>query len=138
MFLRKAVAGVIKRERRVITGQSDNIGHLFLGGIDGTGKTTVALALRIAVAVLLEFIVPVTWSYEDDRRLQPTGDGNPFSACEMIARGPGAATRAGGLIIGESLAHLRHSGFMIAFNPGSRCAASLLRPGYFYLGNLLL
>lgn len=85
-LLRQAVTGLFLRERGIITGQGNNVGHLVLGGLEGTGKTTIARALSVGAAVLLDYLVPITWSYEDDPELQSGGSGKPFSIRQMLAR----------------------------------------------------
>lgn len=85
-LLRQAVAGLYLRERGIVAGQGSNVGHLVLGGIEGTGKTTIARALALGAAVLLDVLVPITWSYEDDPELQTGGSGHPFSIRQMLAR----------------------------------------------------
>jgi hypothetical protein len=86
MLISLVVSNLLQRERGIVTGQSDNVGHLVLGGVEGTGKTTIARALGIGAAVLLDFLVPITWNYEEDPALLTGGSGCPFAAIDMISR----------------------------------------------------
>lgn len=58
------VDGVFQRE--VSLSDSDNTGHIVLGGLEGAGKTTILHAFAAAACVLFRKMTPVYWNYKID------------------------------------------------------------------------
>jgi hypothetical protein len=65
-LLRHLVTSLHSRELLHVCGSTENVGHAVLGGVEGTGKTTLLRAVTIAVAVLFDRMVPVTHTFTAD------------------------------------------------------------------------
>jgi MoxR-like ATPase len=57
------ITSLVTRECGPVRGSGQNVGHLALGGIEGTGKTTFMRAFAIGAAVLLNHMIPITHAY---------------------------------------------------------------------------
>jgi len=88
-LLENAVQSLWLREQGHVHGSTDNVGHMVLGGIEGTGKTTLLRALSIGVAVLLTRMLPVTHTYDAARC-----DSSPVDM--LLAAAPAVASALGG------------------------------------------
>jgi len=64
-ILSTAVTGMVARERGHVTDSTNNVGHLVLHGIEGTGKSTLMKALAVGAAVLLTRLLPVVHTYNE-------------------------------------------------------------------------
>lgn len=71
-LLRHIVTMLLIRESRRVCGSTENTGHTVLGGAEGTGKTTLLRAVCIAATVLLERMVPVTFTFSAGSPVLPS------------------------------------------------------------------
>jgi hypothetical protein len=105
---------LLARELRRVNGSTENTGHAVLGGVEGTGKTTLLRAVCIAVAVLMERMVPVTFTFSADSPVLPSALVEEASAALQLPAGgifPASTSSAHRAL--ECLRHGNHDAFLV-------------------------